>query len=313
MTAPTSRLSLGLSDSARQLRDQLHAAGIGLPNRETLAQYRQSSIEANQASVETAINHFSGEIETAEINGVSCRCVTPTGWNAIKDPCIQYAFGGGYVSGSTFEDQVITLPIATEANARVVMVDYCLSPEYPYPLPQQDMDAVYPALVDQYGAARLAICGESAGGHQALGLLQRIRQQGLPLPSCAALLSPWCDLTNQGDSHEFNQGRDPSLNNEWVNIASQLHANGQPLNDLGISPLFAEMRDLPPTLITSGSCDLLLSQCLRLAQRMRAAEVECDLRVWEGLWHVFEFYPIPEAQQSLTEIAVFIRQHASGH
>ena len=69
------------------------------------------------------------------------------------------------------------------------------------------------------------------------------------------------------------------------------------------------MRGLPPCIITTGSCDLLLSQCLRLAHKLRAAGVECDLRVWEGMWHVFEFYPIPEAAQSIFEVAEFIKSH----
>jgi acetyl esterase/lipase len=69
------------------------------------------------------------------------------------------------------------------------------------------------------------------------------------------------------------------------------------------------MHDLPPCIITTGSRDLLLSQCLRLAAGLRAAGVECDLRVWDGLWHVFEFYPIVEAQLSIAEVAAFIRAH----
>ena len=73
--------------------------------------------------------------------------------------------------------------------------------------------------------------------------------------------------------------------------------------------MFGDMHQLPPILITSGSLDCLLSDCLRLARKLRAADVPCDLRVWEGLWHVFEFYPIPEAEQSLAEIAGFIRDH----
>ena len=187
------------------------------------------------------------------------------------------------------------------------MVDYRLSPEHSYPEPQQDMQRVYPALVEAYGARRLAVCGESAGGNQALALLQQARAAGLPLPSCAALLSPWCDLQNRGDSHAFNDARDPSLNGDWVDIAAAMHAGGHPLDDPGISPLFGDLSGLPPVMITTGSRDLLLSQCLRLAQKLRAAGVDCDLRVWEGLWHVFEFYAIPEADLSLREIAAFVR------
>ena len=118
----------------------------------------------------------------------------------------------------------------------------------------------------RYGAARIAVSGESAGGNQALGLLHHLRDQGMPLPACAALLSPWCDLANQGDSHDFNDDRDPSLSRPWVDIAAGLHAAGHALDDPGISPLHGDMRGLPPVMITTGSRDLLLSQALRLAQ-----------------------------------------------
>ena len=189
------------------------------------------------------------------------------------------------------------------------MVDYRLSPEHPYPEPQRDMRRVYPELLAQYGASRLVVSGESAGGNQALGLLQHILEQQLEMPSCAVLLSPWCDLSNSGDSHVFNYDRDPTLNNAYVDNASSLHANGHPLDDPGISPLYGDMHGLPPCMITSGSRDLLLSQCLRLAQKLRAAGVDCDLRVSEGMWHVFEFYPVPEARESIREIVKFIEAH----
>ena len=168
---------------------------------------------------------------------------------------------------------------------------------------------MYAALLDEYGAERLIVSGESAGGNQALGLMQYARDNGLALPRCAVLFSPWCDLTNQGDSHSINDARDPTLNNAWVDIAAAWHAGDTPLDDAGISPLNGDMRGLPPCIITTGSRDLLMSQCLRLAHRLRDAQVECDLRVWEGLWHVFEFYPIPEAERSIAEIAGFVSTH----
>ena len=93
---------------------------------------------------------------------------------------------------------VLATGLARHGDARVVMVEYRLSPEHPYPQPQRDMRQVYPALLESYGAERLVVSGESAGGNQAVGLLQQIRSSGLPLPRCAALLSPWVDLGNQG-------------------------------------------------------------------------------------------------------------------
>ena len=130
------------------------------------------------------------------------------------------------------------------------------------------------------------------------------------MPACAVLFSPWVDLSNQGDSHIFNDGRDPTLNKTWVDSAAEMHAGGSPLDSPGISPLFGDLRGLAPCIITTGTRDLLLSQSLGLARKLREAKVHCDLRVWEGLWHVFEFYPIAEAQTSIAEIAAFIKAHS---
>jgi monoterpene epsilon-lactone hydrolase len=298
-----------MSNVAAVLYQSLLENGLETPRRETLGAYRDAVREGFAASIQAATTAFDGDIETIDIAGISCRQLTPQGWSIERDSCILYAYGGGYVSGSTCEDQIITAPLAQHSGLRIVMVEYRLSPEHPYPLPQQDMRQVYAALLDPYGATRLIISGESAGGNQALSLMQYARDSGLALPRCAALFSPWCDLANQGDSHTFNDSRDPTLNNAYVDVAASLHAGDCPLDDPGLSPIHGDMNGLPPCIITTGSRDLLLSQCLRLAAKLHAASVECDLRVWDGLWHVFEFYPIPEAQLSIAEVAEFIRAH----
>jgi len=299
----------GMSAEAEALYRKLRDAGLDIPERENLDAYRAAVRAGFEDYIQAALAAFTGSIEMLDIAGIACRQLTPRGWSAQQGRCILYAYGGGYVSGSTYEDQIVAAALASASAARVVMVEYRLSPEYPYPLPQQDMRQVYPALLDTYGAERLVVSGESAGGNQALGLLQHARDSGLALPRCAALFSPWCDLANQGDSHACNDGRDPTLNNAWVDRAAAWHAGGAALDDPGLSPIHGEMRGLPPCIITTGSRDLLLSQSLRLAQKLRGAGVECDLHVWEGLWHVFEFYPIPEARLSIAEVGDFIRRH----
>jgi acetyl esterase/lipase len=298
-----------MSAAAAALYQELCEAEPAELRREDMPAIREATRAGYEAYVQKALGAFDGSIEMIDIEGLRCRQLTPRGWSRNQGDCILYAYGGGYVAGSTYEDQVITATLARLGGMRIVMVEYRLSPEHPYPLPQHDMRQVYPALLDEYGADRLVVSGESAGGNQALGLLQHARDHGLVLPRCAALFSPWCDLANQGDSHSFNEGRDPTLDNAWVDTAANWHAAGTALDDPGLSPIHGDMRGLPPCIITSGSRDLLLSQCLRLAQKLRAAGVECDLRVWDGLWHVFEFYPIPEAELSIAEVADFIRRH----
>jgi acetyl esterase/lipase len=298
-----------MSAAAAALYQSLRDDGLDLPDRDGLLAYRKSVRAGFEPNIRAALAKFEGDIDLFEIAGIDCRQLTPTGWSQDSGLCMLYAYGGGYVSGSTYEDQVLTATLARHSGVRIIMVEYCLSPEHPYPQPQQDMRAVYAAVLQQYGAERLLVGGESAGGNQALSLLQHARDHGLALPRCAVLFSPWCDLANQGDSHIFNDARDPTLDNAWVDIAASWHAGATALDDPGLSPIHGDMAGLPPCIITTGSCDLLLSQCLRLAHRLRGAGVECDLRVWEGLWHVFEFYPIPETELSLVEIADFIRAH----
>ena len=294
-----------ISKEAAQILDELEAESIALPEPGELPRYRRETRARYRPWVEQAMAAFEGEIKGIEINGIPCKQLTPADWSQQKDACIQYAYGGGYISGSTYEDLIIAAPLAQYSNCRVVMVDYRLSPEHPYPAPQQDMQRVYPILLDVYGHQRLAVCGESAGGNQALGLLLHIRNNGLMMPACAALLSPWCDLA---DPHD-DEGRDPTLDKTWVETAAAWHAAGQPLDDPGVSPIYGDLSGLPPTLITSGGRDLLLGMSRRLAEKMRDAGVDCRLEVRDGLWHVYEFYPIPEADRSIREIADYIHTH----
>ncbi len=298
-----------ISAAALELLRELETAGLALPASADLETFRAQVRAGFEPWVEQALAAFDGDIDDIDIDGIGCKQVTPAGWSSEARGCVQYAYGGGFVCGSPYEDLVIAAPLAAASGMRFVLVDYRLSPEHPYPAPQRDMQRVYPALLETYGAARLALAGESAGGNQALALLQHIRDRGLARPRCAVLLSPWCDLANRGDSHQGNNGRDPTLSQAWVELAAKLHAGGHALDDAGISPLYGDLSGLPPLLLTSGSRDLLLSQALRLAQRLRLAGVDCDLRVWEGMWHVFEFYPIPEARQSLDEIAAYLRRY----
>ncbi len=299
------------SPEAQAYFEQYSGQALAIPEAAQLKQFRIDTRDGFEPYVQRALNAYPVTVEDVEIAGVSCKQVTPPGWSEEEGRCVLYAFGGGAVSGSPYEDLIITLPMAHFAHARVISPAYRLAPEFPYPAALEDISAVYESLLQSTGEQRLVVSGESAGGNLALALMQKLAARGAGLPRCAALLSPWCDLTGSGDSHVFNDNRDPSLNNQWVDVAAALYANGAALDDAGISPINGDMNGLPATIITTGSSDLLLSECLRLARKMRVAGVSCDLRVWEGMWHVFEFYnDLPESQQSIIEIADFIRAHS---
>ncbi len=302
----------GMSPQAMAFIERLKGEAITLPSADNILQYRLDTRASYVPTVKTALELYDLKIEDININGTPCLQVGSSDWSQHDGLCILYCYGGGMVEGSPYEDLIITAGLAHHLSARVVSVDYRLAPEHPYPAAQQDVASVYPVLLDHYGASRLALAGESSGGNLALALMVQLRDQKIDLPLCAALFSPWVDLSSQGDSHEFNDDRDPTLNTAWVNAAARLYAPNQALDDPAISPLYAELSGLPPIIISTGSSDLLLSGCLSLARKLRDSNVDCDLRVWEGLWHVFEFYDeIPEAAQSIREMADFIGAHSS--
>lgn len=234
-------------------------------------------------------------VETA-LGGVRCLDVRPP--DLAVDWPIRYGLGGGMVEGSPEEDLAVN---AALTGARVVVSDYSLVPEHPRPAARDDGFAVYRQIAGQ----PFATFGESAGGNLALGWMLQAKTCGLRLPGAAALLSPWCKLSNDGDSLTFNKGRDPTLARANSDLAAGYRAGAHPVDQPLISPIHGAFDPgFPPALITTGTRDLLLSQTVRLSQRLRDCGVTVDLQVWEGLWHVLEWYDaLPEARHSLTRIA----------
>ena len=248
------------------------------------------------------------EERLVEIGGIECLEVQPTGPTSGDLPTVLYFFGGGHTLGSPEEDIVITAPLAALAGVRVVAPRYPLAPEHPYPAALEVAETVYRALLPSVAPARLVVAGESAGGNLALALFQRARAEGLSMPAALALLSPWADLDHCGDSHAAN--RDPSLvsTDGDLDDLARLYRGAHRSDDPLISPLHADFTGLPSTFMTTGTRDLLLSDAVRLDAAMRADGVDVTLRVWEGMWHVFELVrELPEAKASMAEIAGWVR------
>ena len=171
---------------------------------------------------------------------------------------------------------------------------------------------VYTHLISSLGPKNLLVAGESAGGNLALATLLKAREQNLPMPAAAALLSPWVDVGGNSDSHAVDI--DPTLSMDSIgNTAARayLSDDDSKLKDPLASPIYADYDStFPSTLITTGTRDFLLGDSARLSTKMRLSGVDVQLNVWEGLWHVFEFYPqVPEARQSLQEIGTFLAKH----
>ena len=253
-----------------------------------------------------AIERHRVSTEATELAGVPCMVVQPDDGDANRT--VLYCYGGGYVTGSPFEDLPITAALADHLDAKVIAVSYRLAPEDPFPAARDDGRAVYKYVSETCTPGSWALAGESAGGNMALALLQWAYAQGLELPAGVGLLSPWCDLENQGDSIDFNADRDPTLQPAFLVEAAFAYAGGADLEDPEVSPINGVLAaDMPPAIITTGTRDLLMSQCIRLHRLMCDAGMSADIRVWDGLWHVFEFYDeLPEAAESLRDICEFL-------
>ena len=195
---------------------------------------------------------------------------------------------------------------AVRAGLRTWSVDYRMPPEHPYPTPLDDCLAVYRALLEQMPASKIVVDGASAGGNLAAALLLRA-DEGLPMPAALVLVSPEADLTESGDTFSTNRGVDYVIVQGVPDLIS-LYANGHDLEDPYLSPVFGEFAGFPPTLLQSGTRDILLSNTVRMHRRLRTAGVDAELHVWEAMPHG-GFFGAPEDDEIVTEIRRFVARH----
>ena len=219
---------------------------------------------------------------------------------------VLFLHGGAYVLGSA-RDVVSTAHVAADGGPDVVSVEYRLAPEHPYPAAVEDALAVYRELVRDPGPRRLVVTGESAGGGLTLALLQKAREEGLPMPAAIVPVFPWADLSLSGESSTANIGRDMLTRSQVLENAAW-YAGGRDLRDPGLSPLFGSFRGFPRTYIPVGQYDLVLDDARRVATKMRAEDVDVVLDEWPGTIHGFLHVPSAEARQCRQRIRAFVHE-----
>ena len=176
-----------------------------------------------------------------------------------------------------------------------------------------DAIAVYKELLKTYKPGSIGVFGPSTGGGMTLVLPLRARQEGLPMPGALAAGTPWADLGKVGDSYFTNDGIDNVLYSYegLLGEAARVYANGHDLKDPMLSPMYGDVTGFPPTILTSGTRDLFLSNTVRMHTKLRQANVEADLIVLEGLSHA-QYYFVenaPETKFHFSELAKFFRKH----
>ena len=239
------------------------------------------------------------------IGGVEGEWFTPR--TAHRHRVMLHIHGGGYALCSTVTHRMLLSGLARSSRLPVFGVDYRLAPEHPFPAPVDDCVAAYRGLLARFRAEDIVLSGDSAGGALALATMLRLREAGDPLPGCAILISPWVDLERRGATIDLHAEYD-YLRRELLDFFAEQYLQGADPLHPEASPCHADLAGLPTMFVQAGGAELLLSEIRQLAIRARAAGVEVDLEVWDGMihaWHGFSFL-LPEGKAALQRIGAWL-------
>lgn len=260
------------------------------------------------AGVAQAAAHYPCEIKEHSWKGVAVHEVVPP--HAAPDfdyNAIFYLHGGGFTLGGGIAGAQQAFGLAALSGIRVFSVDYRMPPDHPFPAGLNDCVEAYTGLLERYQSSEIAIYGPSAGAGMAGSLILNARDRNLPLPSSCVLSSPEIDLTESGDSFEVNNGIDRIMIRLTNSIA--LYADGHDLRDPYLSPLFGDFgRGFPPTILTTGTRDLFLSNAVLMHRELRRAKIDAELHVWEARSHG-GFFGAPEDIEVWEEEIRFIKKY----
>jgi epsilon-lactone hydrolase len=274
------------------------------------------TVQETRANFEqmAALFPVAADVKCEQVNagGVKSEWVTAPGADAGR--AVLYLHGGGYVIGSINTHRDLAARISRAAKARVLLIDYRLAPEHPFPAAVEDSVAAYRSMLAQgLKASRIAVAGDSAGGGLTLATLVAIRDSKLATPAAAACLSPWTDLEGLGDSMKTKASVDPMVQKEALLEMAAHYLKGQNARSPLAAPLYADLAGLPPLLIQVGTAETLLDDSTRIAERARKAGVTVTLEPWENMIHVFQVFApmLDEGQQAIDKIGEFIRANAA--
>jgi len=248
------------------------------------------------------------KIEEFKIGDIPAEWISVPGANEEK--VFYNLFGGGYIMGNLKSRRIIPYHITRATKLRILAIEYRLAPEHPFPAALEDSIESYKWLIsNDVDPKKIIIGGQSAGGGLAVATLLKLQELKLPLPTGGVLMSPWADLTGTGKSLIENQKFEPLINDGLINMA-KLYAQKEPLNNPLVSPVFADLKRLPPLLIQAGSIEALLSDSTSLAEQGKKAGVEVNLEIYENMTHVFQNFGVElsESRKAFESVNTFIQK-----
>ena len=260
--------------------------------------------------------------------GIKTSLVIPR--DEIRTGLILYIHGGGYTAGGIEYAKGFASTLSSKLGMRVLTFEYRLAPENPYPAALDDTVAAYKACLDLgYSSEYIVLAGESAGGGLCYALALKIKELSLPRPAGILAISPWCDLTLSGASYKENQSKDPSLSYERLRFFADSYIGSleaakkkgklkmksiakedflEEKRNPFVSPIFASLSDLPPSLIFAGGDEMLLSDANIMHERLTEAGSDSKLVIKEKMWHAYLLYGLKSQKDDYITINVFLKK-----
>jgi epsilon-lactone hydrolase len=310
-TARITRIIPVPSDLSPEARRALRQSAP--PETPSLAERRKGTDAWQTRAGQASLAAYPVHIESLTIAGVPVRNITPLDATPVHpDRVLINVHGGGFNSDSgSFTESI---PIANLTHTRVVSVLYRLAPEHPFPAAVDDTIAVYRELLKTYKPSRIALYGTSAGAILTAEVAVRLRQLQLPLPAALGIFSGLGDFSQPGDSQAMYSLR--GLTGDLPIVDPKSHdleyiGSTNP-KDPVLSPLYADLHNMPPTLFITSGRDLLLSGTTILHRAFLRSGNNTQLIVFEGLPHAFwNDISLPETKEAYGYMANFFIKELS--
>jgi acetyl esterase/lipase len=248
--------------------------------------------------------------EPIDVAGIPAEWISAP--EAKNENVILYLHGGGYILGSITSHRELMARISRASQARVLIIDYRLAPEHPFPAAVDDAYNAYQWLIEDQKIApsNIIIAGDSAGGGLTLVTLINLRDKAITLPAAAVCLSPWTDLGLTGESYKTKKRIDPMVAIDGLMFDSQLYLGETDYTHPLASPLYGDLKGLPPLLIIVGTAEILLDDSVEFAKKAKKVGVDVMLDIWDDMPHVFPAFAAfaPEGQQAIEKMGEFMKK-----
>jgi monoterpene epsilon-lactone hydrolase len=269
---------------------------------------REKLNRAFDAELEVYLKESGVKIAADSLGKIPVSVYQPSKPNLLKKNCIGfYIHGGAFVLGSSKD--FLCADICNRLGFPVYSAEYQFSPAAKFPVALNECVEAYKKLVEKFPNHSIVAFGNSAGGNLVLTSMLSIQQQKVKMPKALGLFTPWTDVSGDGDSYIGNKKRDALVTwKHQIDICQKAYIGKEDPRKPLISPIYAEYgNNFPPSMISTGTRDMLLSDCTRLYWKLKKSGIPVELRVWEGMWHGFDNEPkLPEAMECRKEMVEFL-------